>query len=166
MLDLNDPKWKEFEGGYRIRYDASVPLKKLEKATKKEEVSHILAELWDELHHQGDVGIASYYSVPHLIRIVKTSQTLAPDILNLIITIEIERHRNNPSIPSDLFNDYDQAIKDLGGIGKSIINVDWDLQLASTALAAIALSKGQVDLARAIVILEDQGTLDELLEQY
>ncbi|MDB5223458.1 MAG: hypothetical protein JWN83_2125 [Chitinophagaceae bacterium] len=33
MIDLTDKKWKEFEGGYKIPYDASVPLKKLEQAS-------------------------------------------------------------------------------------------------------------------------------------
>jgi hypothetical protein len=29
-------------------------------------------ELWEELHHQGDVGEASYASVAHLVRIHRT----------------------------------------------------------------------------------------------
>jgi len=71
MIELNDNRWKEFDGGYRMPYDASVPLKRLEEATSTEEINSVFAELWSELHHQGDVGLVSYYSVPHLIRIAK-----------------------------------------------------------------------------------------------
>lgn len=40
-------------GGYRIPYDASAPLIQLEAGR------HVWDELWNELHHQGDVGDAS-----------------------------------------------------------------------------------------------------------
>ena len=56
-LDLNDPRWKELEGGYRGSYcDASVPLRRLEQATTITEANEIYKELWDELHHQGDIA--------------------------------------------------------------------------------------------------------------
>ncbi len=32
MLSLNDKRWKEFDGGYRGRYDASIALSKLENS--------------------------------------------------------------------------------------------------------------------------------------
>jgi hypothetical protein len=67
MINLDDMKWKEFDGGYRMPYDASVPLTRLEQATSSEEIDAIFAELWNELHHQGDVGLASYFSVPHIL---------------------------------------------------------------------------------------------------
>ena len=54
MLSLDDPKWKEFEGGYRTQYDASIALRSLEQASTSKEIESIFAELWEELHHQGD----------------------------------------------------------------------------------------------------------------
>ena len=52
MLPLDDLRWQKYKGGYRVRYDASPALKRL--------LSHgsdkaIWAELWGELHHQGDL---------------------------------------------------------------------------------------------------------------
>ena len=67
MLDINDPRWKTFRGGYGKKYDASTLLKLFEKSDDKETIKNILKDLWEELHHQGDVGLASYFSLPHLI---------------------------------------------------------------------------------------------------
>ena len=63
-MTLNDNLWKELQGGYRMDYDASVPLRQLEQTTDKK----YMDELWIELHHQGDVGLASYLSLPQLVR--------------------------------------------------------------------------------------------------
>ena len=54
----------------------------------------------------------------------------------------------------------------LGQLGGTLTECNWDLSLAATSLAAIALGKGQWKLARAITILEDPSTLAELLETY
>lgn len=166
MIGLDDIKWKQLHGGYRELYDASVPLKKLEQAKQKGEIKAIVEELWNNLHHQGDVDTASYYAIPHLIRIANDKDSFIPEILSLPITIEIERHRSNPPIPSELTADYYHAITQIGELGRSIINNSWDLVIASISLSAIAISKGQIELARAITLLEDQSTLDEFLETY
>ncbi len=50
MLSLDDNKRQGFDGGYRIKYDVSIPLKKLEFLTQPNEV--IWNELWGELFHQ------------------------------------------------------------------------------------------------------------------
>lgn len=138
----------------------------MEQVSTPEEINTILDELWNELHHQGDVGLASYYAVPHLVRMGSSKGQSIYSIVNLVVTIEIERHRNNPALPSDLVTDYEQAIFQLGELGKSLINQKWDLQLAATSLSAIAISKGQIGLAKALIILEDDSTLDEFLNAY
>jgi hypothetical protein len=70
MLSLDDNRWNDFTGGYRIKCDPRPLLAELERAQNKETAWH---GLWEELHHQGDVGEASYASVPHLVRIDRTS---------------------------------------------------------------------------------------------
>jgi hypothetical protein len=64
MLPLSDPKWRTFDGGYRDKYDASVPLARLE--SEIEGLDSVWSELWENLHHQGDVGIGSYAAIPHI----------------------------------------------------------------------------------------------------
>ena len=57
MLPLDDPRWKILIGGYQVSYDVSVPLHKLfERGGSKV----LWDELWQELHHQGYLGTASY----------------------------------------------------------------------------------------------------------
>jgi hypothetical protein len=44
-------------------------------------------QLWEELHHQGDVGEASYAAVPHLIRIQAQRSDVNWNLYALISTI-------------------------------------------------------------------------------
>ncbi len=167
MIPLNDNRWKEFEGGYRVLYDASVPLKRLEQATSNEEVNAVFSELWEELHHQGDVGLASYFSVPHLIRIAKEKKLYNWNVFGLVAVIEIERHKNNPKLPVEYEDSYLHSIqKELSGFIKEVINNNWDVTMTSAILSALAVSKGHIELATAILKMEDESLLKEFLENY
>lgn len=168
MISLSDKIWKTLEGGYKIPYDASVPLLKLESSSSILEQEEILDELYEELHHQGDVGIASYLSVPHLIRIGIEKSFSNWRVLGLIAIIEIERHsKHNPELPKEYQKEYSMMLNrvyELAGINKN-----WDRTYASCALSAIAASKGQIDMARVILELEDEDLsekFNEFLENY
>lgn len=167
MLHLNDNKWKELPGGCRIPYDASVPLKKLEQATTAEEIGIIFAELWNELHHQGDVDLASYYAVPHIIRIAKEKKLYNWNVFGLVGTIEIERHSNNPPLPEEYESAYlDSFQNELPVLIKEILPDKWDAALTSTVLAALAVSKGHIEMATAILKMDDEDLVKEFLENY
>lgn len=167
MLPLNDSKWKELDGGYRIPYDASIPLKKLEQATTEEETEAVFTELWNELHHQGDVGLASYYAVSHIIRIAKEKKLYNWNVFGLVATIEIERHKDNPKLPIELEEEYLHSIqKELSELIKEVISDPCDTALTTTLLSALAVSKGHVQIAQAILKMEDQDLLNEFLENY
>ena len=167
MILLDDNKWKELDGGYRIPYDASIPLKRLEQATTTQEIDLVFAELWNELHHQGDVGLASYYSVPHLIRIAKEKELYDFNVTGLVAIIEIERHSNNPKLPVEFEEEYFNSIhKELPGLIKQMITGTWDLSLTAIVLSALAVSKGHIEIASAILKLEDESSLKKFLENY
>ncbi len=167
MLPLNDNKWKELPSGYRIPYDASVPLKKLDQATIVQEIEIIFTELWNELHHQGDVDLASYYAVPHIIRIAKEKRFFNWNVFGLVATIEIERHNNNPKLPEEYEAAYLNSIqKELPELIKEIWQDKWDAALASTALAALSVSKGHIEMAAAILKMDDEDLVKEFLENY
>ena len=103
-LSLDDPLWSTLEGGYRQPYDASAPLKALRAG---DDIWH---ELWEELHHQGDVGAASYAAVPQLVSICGGAAERGVDFYALIALIEIERHRrHNPPVPGWLADSYHAA---------------------------------------------------------
>ena len=167
MLNLSDNKWKELSGGYRILYDASLQLKKLEQAATIEEIEIIFTELWNELHHQGDVDLASYDAVPHIIRIAKEKRLYNWNVFGLVTTIEIERHSNNPQLPEEYETAYLHSIqKELSELIKEIWQDKWDAALASTALAALAVSKGHIEMATAILKMDDDYLLKQFLKNY
>jgi hypothetical protein len=166
-LQLSDAKWKELEGGYKGEiYDASAALKQLEQAETLEAANLVYQELWNELHHQGDVGLASYYALPHLVRIAKQTHLVDHNVLSLVTVIELQRPKNNPKLPKALSAEYYAAIRDLEELAKISMKQDWDLGSAVSALSAIALAKNQVKLANLILNLDSEEEIDELLKNY
>jgi hypothetical protein len=87
VLSYDDPRWKELKGGYKTPYDPTKVLRKLESAG---DPKPLWEELWDQLHHQGDVGESSYATVPHLVRIQKEKGNLGWNFYALVSTIEVE----------------------------------------------------------------------------
>jgi len=167
MIQLDDPRWKELDGGYRMPYDASVALKQLETAKTADQIDAVFSELCNELHHQGDVGLASYFSIPHIIRIAIEKSIYNYNVFGLIVTIEIERHKNNPDLPKDFEETYLRSLKvDLPDLVNKGLNENWDLTLTTTILSALAVSKGHVELAEAISKMEDEAVTREFLEQF
>src|SRR6266478_8628139 len=115
MLSLDDGCWRDFSGGYRTRFDPRPQLLKLESNKNTQAAWH---ELWEGLHHQGDVGEASYAAVPHLVRIYRESGVLNWNTYAIVATIELARdNNNNPEMPKWLQDDYLQAIRGLAEIG-------------------------------------------------
>ncbi len=160
MISLDDPKWKELHGGYRIPYDASNALKRLEQG------EDVWDELWENLHHQGDIGEASYAAVPHLVRIARGLQNRDWNPYSLVSTIEIERHRkSNPPLPSWLEDDYRTAWKDVLQMALNDLSQADDPLKVRSILGAVALSKGQLKLG-AMLSYSDESEIDEVIEKY
>jgi hypothetical protein len=63
-VKYDDPRWRALKGGYREIYDPTPALARLESGVA---LGEAWEELWNELHHQGDVGEASYTVVPGLV---------------------------------------------------------------------------------------------------
>ena len=109
MLKFDDPKWAVLKGGYAVAYRPVSALSKLEAGVNPEEA---WKELWNGLHHQGDLGEASYAAVPHLVRIHKERGNLGWNLFALTSTIEIERHRKgNPPLPGWVEYDYAAGVR-------------------------------------------------------
>jgi len=60
MLSFDDNRWEQLLGGYRTQFDPRAAFSKLESNIQCEDAWD---ELWEGLHHQGDVGEASYAAV-------------------------------------------------------------------------------------------------------
>lgn len=167
VLSLDDPKWKKLDGGYKgTSYDASVALRQLQQATTLQQAMPIYKELWDELHHQGDIGLASLYAVPYLVSIAKEKGLVDWNILGLVTLIEVQRVNTHMPIPTKFKSDYNTAIQDLSNLATSVMTQGWSIELASSALAAISVSTGQIKLANAILNLDSDDVIEEFLESY
>ena len=162
MLKYSDPKWKKLDGGYKQPYNPTCALQKLEAA---KEVDEVWEELWNELHHQGDLGLASYAAVPHLVRIGNLATERDWNLYSLISTIEIERHRkSNPIIPSWLESSYQDALKSLAVVAATdLIKTDDALKIRAI-LGFLALTKGMVKYG-ALISYFDEVEIEEYTDE-
>ena len=165
-MDLQDPIWATLKGGYKIPYNASKPLRKLQNAGSRDEMQVIFDELWENLHHQGDVGIASYLAVPQLINICVDKKSLDWNFIGLCTLIENSRlDIRNPELPEE----YDELyFGSLTQFEKYLLlnfkNIS-DRTALRLTLALLATINGQPGLGKAIENL-DEGALEEFLQQF
>lgn len=164
MIPLNDLKWRDFDGGYRDKYDASIALSRLE--SEVEGLESIWSELWENLYHQGDVGVASYAAIPHLARIIQSRKAIDYNSFALAVAIELARGRgHNPELPHWLTEDYNQALWDMASYGCANLSREWDSGILKSVLALIAIIKGNRDLGELVFEVDD-GSEKDLLDKF
>lgn len=163
MLSYDDPRWNELKGGRGTLYNPIATLQKLERGEKVDEAWE---ELWDELHHQGDIGEASYATVPHLARIHKEKRSFNWNFYSLVSLIEVERHRTtNPRLPGWLEAAYAEAWNTVLELGLDDLRKTTDELTVRAILGAIALKKGLRKLG-AFITTMDQSELEEYVEEH
>jgi hypothetical protein len=166
-MDLADTIWKTLKGGYKVPYDVSIPLKQLKNTTNEKEIDIIWQELWQELHHQGDVGVASYLAVPQIIKISVEKQLYNYNVLAICSVIEQQRHNpKNPKLPEEYFSYYHEGLKNLKELVIKNLKKELDYITYTCSLSALATCDGQIELGKAILQMEDKNILDEFLEQF
>ena len=138
MLDLTDKRWELMKGGYGIPFDPRALLAKLESG---QDTGAVWDALWENLHHQGDVGEASYAAVPHLVRI--HGQRGIPDwnTYGLVSTIELARETSAP-MPAWLTAGYQTALQELVALGLADLASEADPGTVRAILAVVAIVKG------------------------
>ena len=162
MLSLDADEWKTFIGGYRSAYDASVALKILENQNQPSEA--VWNELWENLYHQGDVGIASYAAVPQIFRIYREKKWLDYHLPNFAAAVEEARtEERNPVVPDWLAQDYFGALRETAQycLANSENVSDKNFSRAVLMLTAILLKeKGIFDLLDFVSIGEEERVLE------
>lgn len=149
-LPLDDPRWQAYQGGYRVPFDASIPLRQLLEDGPSEDLWKLL---WNELHHQGDVDCASYAAAPWLVAFLSSSSRLDSNALGLIVVIELKRP-SNPDVPVELEAAYFSAIRVLPALIGQHPDTKWDEPTLQTAVSCIALARGHRELAEAYLKLD------------
>jgi hypothetical protein len=158
MLSLDDQRWQDLEGGYRIRFDPRPLFSELETNKNVKATWH---ELWEGLHHQGDVGAASYAAIPHLVRIYRRGGVIDWNTYAIVAVIELARdHGRNPKVPKWLEDDYFQAIRDLAEVGAVEVLQTKNPDEMRAILSILAISAGARTHARFLI----DYSAEELLE--
>jgi hypothetical protein len=154
MLSLDDERWRDFSGGYRTRFDPRPQLLNLETNKNTQAAWH---ELWEGLHHQGDVGEASYAAVPHLVRIYREHGVLDWNTYAIVAVIELARdNKKNPEMPKWLKHDYLQAIRDLVEVGAREVLAAKDPEEIRAILSILALAADARTHARFLLNYSDK----------
>lgn len=162
MIRDDDPRWASMEGGYRLPYDPRPALARLRVDGSDRSAWD---DLWENLHHQGDLGEASYVSVVALVEMCET--TMLPDVhlFGLTSTIEVARHRRkNPEVPEWLASDYRSAWQALLPHALRALKASTDPEALQSAIVVVCLAKGLTALG-AMLWYHDQDTLAEYLDE-
>ena len=158
MLDLEDSRWEELRGGYRTIYD---PRPALLRLRSEKDARQAWEELWDGLHHQGDVGDASYAAVPHLVEIHRQRGTPDWNPYAMVATIELARGDiRNPKLPEWLAGDYLQAIRKLSTVGAMELAFARNPEEIRAILAVLAISKDARTHGRLLLNYSEEELLD------
>jgi hypothetical protein len=160
MLNIDDIPWAQLTGGYRLPYDPRPALKKLET-----DPAEAWDELWQELHHQGDVGESSYATVPFLIPAYRERVTPDWNVYAMVATIELARDNpSNPHVPGWLLDSYQHSIAELAQIGLVELQRTNDPDLIRAILSILSLWKGARTYARMLIEFSE-SEVRELEEQ-
>jgi hypothetical protein len=153
MLSIDDALWDSLKGGYGTPFD---PRPAIERLRTCGEDTTAWTELWNELHHQGDLGEASYVALVLLSQLPCTSELNFNQLFWLASTIEVERRRStNPPIPAWLEVDYCRAMDALAELARTHLRTGVDREVAQGALAIVALASGNIRLGAAIWYHDD-----------
>ncbi len=158
-MHLDDERWTRLKGSYGQPYDPRGAIQRL-----SDNDASAWEELWQELHHQGDVGEVSYAAIPALVRVHAARGVADWNTYALAATIEEARQNpKNPPVPDWLRADYEAGWRDLETNGLRELPAASDNELIDSIIAALALTKGRLTLARVAMLTEDerQAMLDE-----
>jgi hypothetical protein len=114
-------------------------------------------DLWQRVHHQGDLGIAAFAVVPGLVRLMR--DRAAPDwrAYALIATIEERRKADgSPRVPDWLGGSYASAMREVVQPALAHLhNAEDDVDVRSL-LAVLAHAKGQRTVGAIALWTEDE----------
>ena len=164
-MDLDDRRWGSLEGGYRIPYNAARPLKQLRDTNDARQTELILNEFWENLHHQGDVGLASYLAMPHIIDTLSQRRSFESKFISLIVCIENRRITDsNPQLTQEFDDYYFGALSRFEKYLLENLKQISDREALKNTLAFLATVNGQPGVGKVIEFLDDDE-IDEFIEE-
>jgi hypothetical protein len=151
VLSLDSPQWSELSHAYGDASDIPALLRQLENHPSSDGREEPWSSLWSALAHQGDVYPASFAAVPHVIACLEAAPAKADyACFQFPAWVEICRAKHGIEVPRELASAYSEALAKLPALAAATAaNRDWDENLLSAALSAIAAAKGFTDVAEA-----------------
>jgi hypothetical protein len=145
-------------GGYRQPFDPRPALTRMREGSQLEET---WKTLWNELHHQGDVGDASYAAVPFLVRFNRRLSDDRWNLFALVATIELCRDNpKNPPIPAWIEDDYGNSLKSLAEVASTEALRPTESLEARAMLSVLAIQAGLRAHARNLLLYSDAELQD------
>ena len=146
------PDWSSMLGGYRTPYDPRAAISRLDTDPLD---SATWKELWNELHHQGELGESSYAAVPEIVRACRKGPR-DWNFHGLISVIEFQRHRKtNPPLPAWLRSSYKEALNRARELALVDVLNPADVWTGRSAMAVIALVSGDIKLGALLLDLSE-----------
>jgi len=147
-MDWNDERWATLKGGYRMVFDPRPLLLRLRSRPYNDQ---LWTELIENLYHQGDVGEASYVTVPELARLLPAGESLPWQLISLVQYIEEARSvGDNPPLPTWIAEEYFDSIDTLGRRCLTELAKQTNELQNRSLIAFIALWKGMRVYAKAV----------------
>jgi hypothetical protein len=160
LFPLDDLRWAAYRGGYRIPYDVVPLIQRLQTEGTSEKFWELA---WQELHHQGNVGEATYAVVPYLVDYQSRQRSIDEQVFHFCVVVELARPENeNPPVPQELGPSYARALDRLPIIGVNLAQKGCPETDVMGVAAAIALAAGHRVLARAYLEFDRSEALDYL----
>lgn len=114
-------------------------------------------ELWERLHHQGDLGTAAYAAVPELVRCVEGAPEPDCRAYALIATVEEERlSGSKPAIPLWLAEQYSAALERVVDPALRHLQIATEDETVRSILAVVAHARGQHTIGAIALWTEDE----------
>ncbi|MGA3373919.1 MAG: hypothetical protein ABSC48_19425 [Terracidiphilus sp.] len=133
----------------------------LSRLEMEQDTASVWEELWDELHHQGDVGEASFAAVPHLVRIYRKRGIVDWNSFAIVAIIELARKEGkNPDVPQWLQEGYFRAIQDLAEIAVTEILRTNEPDTVRAMLSIVAIERSLRTHGRFLVNYSEDEMLD------
>jgi hypothetical protein len=158
VISLEDPRWSNMTGGYKMPFDPRPLLRRLET---EHNTAKVWQELWEELHHQGDVGDASFAAVPFLVRIYQQRGVIDWNTYAIVAIIELARTEGkNPDVPEWIAEEYFRAIRKLAEVGtKEVMQAEAAADVRAI-LSVLAIEKGLRTHGRFLVNYSESEMID------
>jgi hypothetical protein len=154
VLSLEDDRWNQLIGGYRIPFDPRPLIRELEASPEEDQ---LWSRLIEELYHQGDVDTASYAAIPLLVKVFLAKEVYPWQLFALIGWIESARAKeHNPRLPDWLRASYPDAIESLSLASLRAMKGNVSYPQVQGMLCVLALWKGLAVYADALIRFSEE----------